>query len=270
VLSALREMDEAFMKTTKRLVINADDFGLTRGVSLAIAELMTNGKVSSATAMMCVPGSPDLQSEIRGDIRSSRLGVHLQLTGGVALTRSVDGLLVDAETGAFGHKSRFGALSPVAVYDEWKAQVELFESLYGHKPSHLDTHHGAHGNANLSAVYVQLAQEFGIGARGGAEHINAELTRAGIPHPDAIYGEWTGRGLPLAELLRALEVLVSVADFSCIEVETHPGFADEELNQVSSLNVRRGLEFEQLQLLEYSHLQTLGVSLAEYPSGRSS
>jgi hypothetical protein len=39
----------------KRLIFNADDFGLTDGVCTGVAEAIAGGAVKSTTAMVCTP-----------------------------------------------------------------------------------------------------------------------------------------------------------------------------------------------------------------------
>jgi chitin disaccharide deacetylase len=43
------------MTTDVALLINADDYGLTEGITRGIACLLAADKISNATAMMCVP-----------------------------------------------------------------------------------------------------------------------------------------------------------------------------------------------------------------------
>src|SRR5213596_1496396 len=70
---------------TRRLIVNADDFGLTRGVSGGILAAHRHGIVSSTTVL--VTGKPD-----REDVAAARdsglgIGLHVNLTLGAPLTR---------------------------------------------------------------------------------------------------------------------------------------------------------------------------------------
>ncbi|MGH9895204.1 MAG: ChbG/HpnK family deacetylase, partial [bacterium] len=42
-----------------RLIVNADDLGMTPGVTRGIVETMTKGIVSSTTLMVNMPSAPD-------------------------------------------------------------------------------------------------------------------------------------------------------------------------------------------------------------------
>src|SRR5690242_9834211 len=69
----------------KRLIINADDFGISPGVNLGIAEAAARGGISSTSLMVNLPDSADAISRARSCPRIS-VGLHLNLTVGDALT----------------------------------------------------------------------------------------------------------------------------------------------------------------------------------------
>lgn len=66
----------------KKLIINADDYGHTRSVSLGIRQAHLQGIVTSTTAMMNYPGADD---DLRDSVKECPrlgLGLHLVLTSG--------------------------------------------------------------------------------------------------------------------------------------------------------------------------------------------
>ncbi|MBA3075615.1 MAG: ChbG/HpnK family deacetylase [Anaerolineae bacterium] len=67
---------------SKRLIVNADDYGHTRGVSQGIRLAHLRGIVTSTTAMMNYPGAvDDLRMAVKECPRLG-LGLHLVLTSG--------------------------------------------------------------------------------------------------------------------------------------------------------------------------------------------
>src|SRR5689334_15435364 len=72
-------------RVVKKVVLCADDFGLSDGVSCGILELARNGRLSATSAMTNLPGwrraAPQL-AELRGEIA---VGLHLNLTAGPPL-----------------------------------------------------------------------------------------------------------------------------------------------------------------------------------------
>ena len=85
------------MKPSRTLIVNADDFGLTRGVSRGILEAGASGIVTSTTLIVNRPLEPAVVDELK----ASELGVglHMNLTLGapVANPKRVPSL-VDAES----------------------------------------------------------------------------------------------------------------------------------------------------------------------------
>ena len=73
------------MTACRRVIFNADDFGLTDGVCRGIREAASAGIVTATTAMVCTEGARDRLVEWgRSPSLAGRIGVHLQLTQGHA------------------------------------------------------------------------------------------------------------------------------------------------------------------------------------------
>ena len=64
-----------------RLIVNADDFGLTEGVNRAIAELHAAGLVTSAT-LMARAGATDEAIKIARATPALSVGCHIVLVDG--------------------------------------------------------------------------------------------------------------------------------------------------------------------------------------------
>src|SRR5439155_1506457 len=91
------------MTEPPRLVVNADDFGLSTGVNRGILEAHAAGVVSSVSVLVNAPGWTDALRRLRdlGPAPAPGLGVglHLNLTMGRPV--SWGGSLSDARTGRF-------------------------------------------------------------------------------------------------------------------------------------------------------------------------
>ncbi len=134
-----------------RLVINADDLGLSDGICKAIVELMDSGAVSSSSFMVAAPGAAERAKRWHLESYQGRVGVHLQLTGWgkpVADLKRVPSLIHN-ETLMFGSKEHLLRTNPEEVEVEWTRQIELTGDLLGGPPSHLDSHHGVHRSPHL-------------------------------------------------------------------------------------------------------------------------
>ncbi len=125
----------------KVLIVNADDFGLTAGVSRGILEAHTNGIVTSTTLLVNRAIPPAQVEELKDSALG--VGVHLNLTLGtpVADPKRVPSL-VDAE-GRFVRDAREAAARAKAdeARIELGTQIDVFRRIMGRFPTHLDTHH---------------------------------------------------------------------------------------------------------------------------------
>ena len=130
---------------TTRLIINADDYGRTPSVSRGIRYAHLNGIVTSTTCMMNMPSVvEDIEIALQ-ETPDLGLGVHLILTAGKPLLPPSKTSALTSPEGLFWNKTEFidhlPGIDPVAIKNEWRAQIEAFARAAGKKPTHLDSHH---------------------------------------------------------------------------------------------------------------------------------
>ena len=216
------------------LFVNADDFGLTDGVTEGIALAMEAGVVGGTTAMVCAAGAAERLSRYAARL-SGRVGLHLQLTGGVpCLPPEAVPSLVGAD-GAFPRKKIAVAnVDPGEVAREWRAQLARLRAC-GIEPSHLDAHHHIHKRPEVYPVYLELARELGLPARALSEAMRTDLAASGLPRADACLTDWFGQELSAGRLLALIEAAFArLPDGAVVEVMTHPGHCDPDLSTISS------------------------------------
>ena len=130
---------------TKKIIINADDFGISEGAVLGIIKAHQDGILTSTTCMVNMPYAK-MGLELASRYPNLGVGIHLVLTVGRPL---IDGAksYVD-KNGNFLRPSAYPNEEPNANFDElyreWKAQIERFIKLAGKKPTHIDSHHHVH------------------------------------------------------------------------------------------------------------------------------
>jgi len=207
----------------RTLIVNADDFGLTRGVSAGILAAHRHGIVTSTTVL--VTANPDRAQVAAACDAGLGLGLHINFTLGRPLTRGrslVDGkgvFIRDARRAAAGAKAR-------EVRAEVEAQIARFEKLVGRLPTHLDTHHHVGLYAPVRDVVLAVACTLGLAVRSQDEAARARARSAGLRTTDHFFGEsgpdayWSA-ARTLAHL-RALPP--GVSEFMC-----HPGRFDDDL-----------------------------------------
>src|SRR3972149_1037605 len=118
------------------LIVNADDFNLTEGVSRGILEAHRHGLVTSTTVMVnlpCLTQSRDLARDAPG----LGLGLHLNLTfGPPALPPGRVPSLVDGDGRFIRDRVRVGAAGDLSeIRAEWAAQAERFEAIFARRPT---------------------------------------------------------------------------------------------------------------------------------------
>jgi len=179
-----------------RLIINADDFGLTSGVNRAILELHAAGVLTSTTLMARAGATPEA---IRKALASPSLGVgcHVVLVDGQpVLPPGEIASLIDARTGCFyatltAFLSRLfsGGIRAAEIEAEAAAQIALLQNS-GLRLTHIDTHKHTHMFPPVLRPLLRAARAAGIGA---------------VRNP--FEPEWAVRATPRATLLRSAEVI---------------------------------------------------------------
>ena len=153
-----------------RLIINADDFGLTRGINRAILELHQAGALTSATLMANGPAFDDAIA-IAHAHPTLGVGCHVVLTDGVPLSppESIPTLL--GPDGKSFRPSLMSFLSAVLrgkvnedeIACEATAQIQRIQ-LAGIQLTHLDTHKHTHILPQVSRPLLAIAERARIGA----------------------------------------------------------------------------------------------------------
>lgn len=130
----------------KRVVLCADDYGLTEGVSRGILELAQAGRISATSAMTSRPAWPALAPALRPLAGRIAVGLHLNLTCGAPL----GALPALAPDGAFGtlkevlQRAFTGRLPQGQIRAEIDRQLDAFEGAFGSPPAFVDGHQHVH------------------------------------------------------------------------------------------------------------------------------
>ena len=205
---------------TRRLIVNADDFGLTPGVSTGILSAHRHGIVSSTTLLATAAIDGEQLAELRDS--SVGVGIHVNLTLGRPLSGARS--LSDGD-GRFVRDPRHAAARADArdVEREVSAQLEKFAALMHRAPTHLDTHHHVGLLAPVAEIILDAARRLGVPVRSQNETARARALTAGLKTPDHFFGEsgpWAYWSLArtLAHLRKP-----TVAESQARPRPTHPG-----------------------------------------------
>ena len=153
-----------------RLILNADDFGLTRGINRAIAELHSAGALTSATLMANGPAFDDAV-RIAHAQPALGIGCHIVLTDGVPLSPPAtiptligpDGISFRRSLTDFFAAVLFGKVSEADVAREALAQITRIQQQ-GIALTHIDTHKHTHILPRVARALLAVAERTGIRA----------------------------------------------------------------------------------------------------------
>ena len=218
----------------RRLIVNADDFGLAAGVNEGIIEAHVNGVLTSTSLMVERSAAADA-------VRLAR--AHPALSIGLHYVED------SPEIDQPGHAARTFA-----------AQLARFRELTGAEPTHVDSHHHVH--LTRMSTFTPLVAPLGVPLRGDGS----------VPYLGDFYAQ-PGRGVVDLERVRTpflLELLSGddmTAEFT--ELGCHPARVTDDLR--SSYASEREVELATLTEPDLrARIQGLGLTLASYRDWRAS
>jgi predicted glycoside hydrolase/deacetylase ChbG (UPF0249 family) len=261
-----------------RLIVNADDFGLTAGVNRAVAELAAFPALTSATLMA---NGVAFDDATRQAASQSTLGVgcHVVLVDGTPIAPAAqiptlltpNGHLRDSLI-QFIADLQLGRILEAEIEAEATAQIRRVQAA-GITVTHVDTHKHTHLFPRVARPLLRAARACGVPAiRNPFEQSwSASLTRgslvrrlevaalrnfqdrfhilrraAGLRCPDGSIGVSATGSLDATSLQRLLDA----APDGTWELVCHPGYNDADLDKVRTrLRNTRDIEREALQQL---------------------
>jgi predicted glycoside hydrolase/deacetylase ChbG (UPF0249 family) len=212
--------------TARTLIVNADDFGLTAGVSRGILEAHRAGIVTSTTVIVTRPIDPVLVEQLLES--GLGVGLHLNLTLGSpvsapARVRS----LVDTE-GKFLRDPRdvAGHANKDEARIELGTQIDVFRRLVGRFPTHLDSHHHVGRYEPIMDLVLDFARAIKVPVRSQDDVARATARRLKVRTTDHFVGDAGSDAYWTAE--RVMEHLAALPG-GATEFMTHPGYYDDDL-----------------------------------------
>ena len=285
----------------KRLIVNADDFGLTEKVNQAIIQGHLEGIITSASLLATGAAFESAVTLARQHPKLG-VGVHLNLTEGMPVSEPARIPSLVTERGLFlsgplslARKVVAGRVSLADVGREFRSQIERVLTT-GIAASHLDGHKHFHILPAIFDVIIRLAREYGIkGIRCTVErsvelfrlmHRNnnsveilkqyltgralsvlstgfrEKLRRARLNCPTYFYGI-TQTGFLDA---KALQKIIADLPQGASEIMCHPGYVDTQLSQTPTrLLAQREAELQALMQPEIKQLiAERGIELISY------
>jgi predicted glycoside hydrolase/deacetylase ChbG (UPF0249 family) len=190
--------------TARRLIVNADDFGLSPETNRGIITAHEQGIVTSASLMVRTSAAAEAADYAR---RNPRLGVGLHLDLGEWAFRAGEWVplyhVVSVEDAA-------------AVHAEVEQQLAAFRVLLGRDPTHLDSHQHVHRREPVRDALVTLGRRLGVPVR----HFTPAVRYCGD-----FYGQdGEGNSFPHLVTPGALVGILERLGQGVTELCCHPGF----------------------------------------------
>jgi hopanoid biosynthesis associated protein HpnK len=283
----------------KQLILNADDFGMTRGVNEGIIRAHREGVLTSTTLMASGAAFEDAVERAKAN-PTLAVGCHLVLVGGHAIAprEEIPSLADNAgrlpETlPRFAARVTSGRVPVEEIEREMCAQIEMIRAA-GIELTHLDTHKHTHAHPLVMEALGRAAQATGIKrvrkpienirdawetSRGDGPGLSKQLMAAaavramatgfaavsrkyGLHSPDHFLGLAATGHLGPAILRRMIDRVTE----GQTEIMLHPGICDTELRKSGSrLQQQREMELEGLlDAGVRSAIEERGVRLISY------
>ena len=222
----------------KRLIVNADDLGRSHGINTGVFEAHRLGIVTSASAMVNYAGVQEAAILSR-DFPRLGIGLHVALSGGrTARPAASVPSLVDARGMQPAKPEGLEAAMPLEIAAEVEAQFATFVLVFGHKPTHLDSHHHAHRRPDVFEAVCALARREGLPVRNAGGPMGGDLKKRSLRTNDFFEERFFDQGVSVETLVAIIEALPEgVTELMC-----HPAHEDAELAASSSYAAVRVLE----------------------------
>jgi chitin disaccharide deacetylase len=212
----------------KYVIVNADDFGYSRGINRGILEAHGRGILTSTSLMVNAQASEEA-AELSREAPDLSVGLHFDLPG------RRDRAAIDA-------------------------QITRWYSLMHKRPTHFDSHRDTHRDPQLLPYFLDLAREHGLPLR---EHSPARPFAkfygqwGGESHFEQIGVESLTRMLE-SEIGEGVTELVCHPGYAGADrTTTYRAEREVELRTLCDARIRRAIEERSIRLIGFHQLETV-------------
>lgn len=240
-----------------KLIVNADDFGLSEAVNYGIISAYRRGIVKSTTIMAGMSAF-DHGIQLLKENEGLGCGVHMNLSLSKPVLKGHKTIV--NESGNFYKRITNELIEEKfnldEVYNEFCAQIDKTINN-GIKITHLDSHHHVHTLAALKPVIKKVIEKYKLPIRGGFEE-NMDYNK--IVHMiDTFYNENVSE-----EYFK--NNIEKIKKYDVVDLMSHPAFIDKTLVNSTSYSLKRIDEYEILtsnntkKLLEENNIEISNYS----------
>jgi predicted glycoside hydrolase/deacetylase ChbG (UPF0249 family) len=187
----------------RHLIVNADDFGQSRGINRGIVECHRRGILTS-TSLMVTGRALDEAVELSKANPRLAVGLHFDVWG--------------------EDEREFDTHDLAATHDELRRQLDRFARVMGRPPTHVDSHRHAHREEHLFPHFLEWTAHLNVPVRGDGR----------VNFVGGFYAQWEWKvtdltyvSVPFLQRMLRDEVPPGVTEFSC-----HPGYITDDYHGV--------------------------------------
>lgn len=251
----------------KDIILCADDFGFTKGISRGILELIQKKRLSATSCMVAHSSFKEFAFGLKNYQNSVDIGLHFDLTSSPSTSFAQ---LVKA--------TFLGNIDQSFIRNEFRKQVNQFIAAFGFAPAFVDGHHHVHQLPQISGVILnEIHQVPGLKKTALRNCWESPLTiyKRGVSIKKAFAISSLGRSLK--KQCRTRNILTNngfsgIYDFDTIHqyselferfsdnvksktlIMCHPGYVDDELISKDSLVGSRRAELDYFSSAKFKEL----------------
>ena len=270
----------------KYLIVNADDYNTDRERNRGILQAAKDGIVNSVSVITNLVWDDTMLSDLK-TVFDSRVGIHLNLTKGIPITKNTESLV--NKNGRFFEKREawwkalFHNYHSKEIENEFAAQINRLQEA-GITPDHIDGNNHIHIFPDIAMVVARLANDFGISKirvpyelfRNASYYFRSGVVKKqligniskkarlvfkkhGLCFPDC----FAGIQFPRVSSVESLRLFIKSLPEGITELMCHPGYAipsssgfstvtrEQELSALTNLSVLQDVRDCDVNLISY-------------------
>lgn len=179
-----------------QIIINADDFGLSKDVNKAIDICIKKDYIQRTTLMVNMPQTLEAVKLAKDGGYLNKVGLHINLIEGIPLTSDIKKTGLCDESGEFKgaffkdskHRIWLTKKEKYAVIKEVESQIRKYKKM-GFPIIHLDSHQHSHVNVSVLFIVLKLAKKYGF----KSIRLSRNIPRSEIRGIKKIYKDFVNR-----------------------------------------------------------------------------
>ena len=228
------------------MIINADDFGYSKTVNMAIVDCFKNKTINRTTIMVNMPCADEAVALSKENDFFDRVGLHINLTEGKALSQECAISELCDENGFFKgtfhipFRSRLYLKKKVrhAIFCEVEAQIKRYLEM-GFPLMHADSHNYTHAYFSIYTPVRKLLKKYGFKSVRISRNIASEKFSVPFRIYKTLFNNIIKKLRINGKRIETTKYFCSIQDFIAsdnkreirndIEIMTHPDYIDSVL-----------------------------------------